>query len=155
MLKHRLLVSALSIALALPLVARAQSGATSAGPAEQQVIQAENDRFAAMVKADRAALEKLLADDLTYTHTTALFENKAQFIASVTSGKIDYVSIVPSEPDWKVRISGNTAIVNGVAAINVIDTGKDIKIKVRFSTVHTNRGGTWQLQSWQATRFPQ
>jgi hypothetical protein len=125
------------------------------GKVEQQVLQAENARFAAMVKADRPALEKLLADDLTYTHTTALFETKEQFIASVTSGKIDYVSIVPSEPDWKVRISGNTAIVNGVAAINVIDTGKDNKIKVRFSTVHTNRGGTWQLQSWQATRFPQ
>ena len=137
------------------VLACASAVSAQMGKMEQQVLQAEKDRFAAMVKSDRAALEKLLADDLTYTHTTALFESKEQFIASVTSGKIDYVSIVPSEPDWKVRISGNTAIVNGVAAINVIDTGKDNKIKVRFSTVHTNRGGTWQLQSWQATRFPQ
>jgi hypothetical protein len=137
------------------VLACASAVSAQMGKVEQQVLQAENARFAAMVKADRPALEKLLADDLTYTHTTALFENKEQFIASVTSGKIDYVSIVPSESDWKVRISGNTAIVNGVAAINVIDTGKDNKIKVRFSTVHTNRGGTWQLQSWQATRFPQ
>jgi hypothetical protein len=140
----------LAVTLALAPVLSAQTG-----KAEQQVLQAEKDRFAAMIKADRPALEKLLADDLTYTHTTALFESKEQFIKSVTSGTIDYVSIVPSESDWKVRINGNTAIVNGIAAVNVIDTGKDIKIKIRYTTIHTNRGGTWQLQAWQATRFPQ
>ncbi len=122
---------------------------------ESQVLQAEKDRFAAMVKADRAALEKILADDLTYTHSNALFENKEQFIKSVTGGTIDYVSVVPSESDWKVRVDGNTAIVNGVAAVNVVDHGKDLKFKLRYTTVHTNRGGTWQLQAWQSTRFPQ
>jgi hypothetical protein len=124
------------------------------GKMEQQVLQAEKDRFAAMVKGDRAALEKLLADDLTYTHSTALLENKEQFLKSVTSGNIDYVSIVPSETDWKVRVNGNTAIVNGIAAVNVIDTGKDRKIRIRFTTVQTNRGGAWQLSAWQSTVVP-
>ena len=124
------------------------------GNVEQQVLQAEKDRFAAMVKGDRAALEKLLADDLTYTHSTALLENKEQFLKSVTSGNIDYVSIVPNESDWKIRVNGNTAIVNGVAAVNVIDTGKDRKIRIRFTTVQTNRGGAWQLSAWQSTVVP-
>ena len=131
----------------------AQSGGAKAG-GEQQVLQAEKDRFAAMIKGDRTALERLLADDLTYTHSSALFEDKAQFIKSVTSGNIDYVSIVPSESDWKVRINGNTAIVNGLAAVNVVDTGKDLKFRLRYTTVHTNRNGQWQLQAWQATRLP-
>ncbi len=139
-----------AVILALAPVLSAQSGKV-----DQQVLQAEKDRFAAMIKGDRPALEKLLADDLTYTHSSALFETKEQFIKSVTSGTIDYVSIQPSESDWKVRVSGNTAIVNGVAAVNVIDTGKDLKIKIRYTTIHTNRGGNWQLQAWQATRFPQ
>ena len=132
------------------------SGPASAqmGKVEQQVLQAEKDRFAAMVKGDRAALEKLLADDLTYTHSTALLENKEQFLKSVTSGNIDYVSIVPNEADWKIRVNGNTAIVNGVAAVNVIDTGKDRKIRIRFTTVQANRGGAWQLQAWQSTVVP-
>lgn len=124
------------------------------GKVEQQVLQAEKDRFAAMVKGDRSALEKLLADDLTYTHSTALLETKEQFIKSVTSGNIDYVSIVPSESDAKVRVNGNTAIVNGVAAVNVIDTGKDRKIRIRYTTVYTNRGGAWLLQAWQSTVIP-
>jgi ketosteroid isomerase-like protein len=136
------------------MLACASAVSAQMGKVEQQVVQAEKDRFAAMIKGDRPALEKLLADDLTYTHSSALFETKEQFIKSVTSGNIDYVSIEPSETDWKVRVDGNTAIVNGVAAVNVIDTGKDLKIKIRFTTIHTNRGGAWQLRAWQATRFP-
>jgi hypothetical protein len=156
MLKHsRLFVSALVFAIALPILVFAQAGSTAAGKTEQQVLQAEKDRFAAMIKGDRAALERLLADDLTYTHTNALFESKAQFLTSVTSGAIDYVSVVPSESDWKVRIDGNLAIVNGVAAVNVVDKGNDLKFKLRYTTVHRNQGGRWQLISWQATRFPQ
>ena len=146
---RRLVLFSMMLALAPSMLAQ-----SAAGKVEQQVLQAEKDRFAAMIKGDRPALEKLLADDLTYTHSSALFESKEQFIKSVTSGNIDYVSIVPSESDWKVRVNGNTAIVNGVAAVNVIDTGKDLKIKIRYTTILTNRGGSWQLQAWQATRFP-
>lgn len=143
------------LALTAALLMLTTSAWAQTDKVESQVLQAEKDRFAAMVKADRAALEKILADDLTYTHSNALFESKEQFIKSVTGGTIDYVSVVPSESDWKVRVNGNTAIVNGVAAVNVIDHGKDLKFKLRFTTVHTNRGGTWQLQAWQSTRFPQ
>ena len=131
------------------------AGFAQTGKPEQQVLQAEKDRFAAMIKGDRAALEKLLSDDLTYTHSSALFESKEQFIKSVTSGNIDYVSIVPSEADWKVRVNGTTAIVNGIAAVNVVDTGKDRKIRIRYTTIHTNRGGAWLLQAWQATVIPE
>lgn len=143
-------LSILGFVLVMAVSALAQIG----GKVEQQVLQAEKDRFAAMIKGDRPALERILADDLTYTHSSALFESKEQFIKSVTSGNIDYVSIEPTESDWKVRVDGNTAIVNGTAAVNVIDTGKDLKIKLRYTTIHTNRDGRWQLRAWQATRLP-
>jgi len=125
-----------------------------AGKAEQQVLQAEKDRFAAMVKADGPALEKLLADDLTYIHSTALLQNKAEFIKSLLAGNIDYVSIVPSDADAKVRINGTTAVATGLAAVNVIDNGKDRKIRIRYTTVYANRGGAWLLQNWQSTVIP-
>ena len=148
-MRERALVLAFVVGLMLSGSALAQTG-----KAEQQVLQAEKDRFAAMVKGDRTALEKLLADDLTYTHSTALLETKEQFIKSVTSGNIDYVTIVPSESDSKVRINGNTAIVTGVAAVNVIDNGKDRKIRIRYTTVYANRAGAWLLQAWQSTVIP-
>ena len=104
MLKYRFLMTVLTVSFALPPAALAQSGSPAASAAEQQVIQAEKDRFAAMIKADGAALEQLLANDLTYTHTNAMFETKAQFIKSVTGGAIDYVSIVPSEVKLAARM---------------------------------------------------
>ncbi|HTG90712.1 MAG TPA: nuclear transport factor 2 family protein [Vicinamibacterales bacterium] len=130
-------------------------GFAQAGKPEQQVMQAEKERFAAMVKGDRAVLEKLLADDLTYIHSTALLQTKDEFIKSLLAGNIDYVSIVPSESDSKVRVNGNTAIMTGLAAVNVIDTGKDRKIRIRYTTVYANRGGAWLLQAWQSTVIPE
>jgi uncharacterized protein DUF4440 len=141
------------LAIALPAFVRAQTGAHAKG--EQQVIQAEKDRFAAMIKADDAALNKLLADELTYTHSNANMQTKPQFVADIKSGAIKYVSIMPSESDWKVRIYGNVAIVSGVAAVNVIDHGNNLKFKIRYTNDHINRAGSWQMVNWQSTRFPQ
>jgi ketosteroid isomerase-like protein len=141
------------LAIALPQFVRAQAGAH--GKAEQQVIQAEKDRFAAIVNADEAALNRLLADDLTYTHSNANMQTKTQFIADVKSGAIDYVMMTPNESDWKVRVHGNVAIVNGTANVNVIDHGNNLKFKIRYTNDHVNRGGSWQMVNWQSTRFPQ
>lgn len=154
MLKTRVSVLILAFAMALPALAAAQS--STMGKPEQQVLQAEKDRFAAMLKVDETALNKLLSDDLTYTHTSALFQTKAEFIGDLKSGTIKYLSIAPSESEWKVRIYGTMAVVNGVASVHVIDPARnDLTFKVRYTTVHTNRAGSWQMVAWQATRFPQ
>ena len=144
---------ATALAMTLPALVLAQAGANA--KAEQQVLQAEKDRFAAMIKVDEAALNRLLADDLTYTHSLANLQTKAQFIADLKSGAIKYVSVVPSEADWKVRVFGNVAIVSGVAAVNVIDHGNNLKFKIRYTNDHVNRSNNWQMINWQSTRFPQ
>jgi hypothetical protein len=150
-----------SWSLLVPIIVVAGFGASlvaqgaAMGKAEQQVMQAEKDRFAAMVKVDEAALNRLLSDDLTYTHSSALFQNKSQFIADLKAGQIKYVSVSPSEPDWKIRIIGNVAVVNGLADVHVVDHGKDLTFKIRYTNVHTNRSGAWQMMAWEATRLPQ
>ena len=153
MLNRRVSMFATALAIALPALVLAQAGANA--KAEQQVLQAEKDRFAAMIKVDETALNRLLADELTYTHSNANMQTKAQFIADLKSGAIKYVSVVPSEPDWKVRVYGNVAIVSGVAAVNVIDHGNNLKFKIRYTNDHINRGSSWQMVNWQSTRFPQ
>lgn len=154
MLKHRVSVFVLAFAMALPALAAAQG--SGMGKAEQQqVLQAEKDRFAAMVKVDEAALNKLLSDDLTYTHSSALLQNKKEFVDSLKGGAIKYVSVTPTESDWKVRISGNIAIVNGAAAVHVVDHGADLNFKIRYTSIHSNRSGSWQMIAWEATKFPQ
>jgi hypothetical protein len=152
MLKTRVSVLVLAGAIALPALALAQVAA--ADKAEQLVLQGEKDRFAAMVKVDEAALNRLLSDDLTYIHSTALLQTKKEFIGSLKEGGIKYISVVPSPADWKVRIIGNIATVTGLAAVHVVDHGNDRNIKIRYTVVQSNRSGSWQLMNWQSTVLP-
>jgi hypothetical protein len=150
---NRVFLLVLTLMLAPAVLTHAQSRAM--GTAEQQVLQAETDRFAAMVHVDEPALKKLLSDDLTYTHSSGLFQNKVQFIADVKSGAIKYVSVTPSESDWNVRVLGSIAVVNGVAAVHVVNHGNDASFRIRYMTVYSNQSGDWQLIAWEATRLPQ
>jgi hypothetical protein len=152
MSKYQTLGLVLLLAIALPVLAVAQGAA--AGKAEQQVLQSEKDRFAAMVKVDEAALNKLLSDDLTYIHSTALLQTKKEFIGSLKEGGIKYMSVVPVPADWKVRILGNVATVTGLAAVHVVDHGTDRNIKIRYTVVQSNSSGSWQLMNWQSTVIP-
>jgi ketosteroid isomerase-like protein len=149
---QRLRVLALMLACVLALTALAAAQAT--GAAEQQVLQADKDRFAAMIKVDEAALNKLIADDVVYTHSTALVQSKKEFVDTLKAGAIKYLAMAHIAPDVKVRILGNTALVTGGVAVHVIDHGTDKNMKIRFTEVHTNRSGSWQLLAWQSTVIP-
>jgi hypothetical protein len=129
------------------------SGASTAAlKAEQDVRQAERDRFAAMVKADAGALDKLLARELSYTHSNAQMQDKAGFIADIKSGAIKYLSIDPN--DISVYVFGNAAVVTGGAAVHVMQNGTDLSIKIRYTNMQINRNGSWQMVAWEATRVP-
>jgi hypothetical protein len=131
----------------------ASATATAAAKAEQDVQKAEKDRFEAMVKADAGALDRLLAPELSYTHSNAQLQDKAGFIADIRSKAIRYLSIEPN--DIHVLVVGTTAVVTGGAAVHVIQNGNDLIIKIRYTNVQVNRRGEWQMLAWQATRLPQ
>jgi ketosteroid isomerase-like protein len=120
---------------------------------EADVRAADAQRFAAMVARDRAALERLLADDLTYTHSTGQVESKAQFLESLASGALIYRSIEPEEV--AVRVYGETAVVTGRAVMRVENRGQALVLPVRFTSVYVRREGLWRLAAWQSTRLPE
>ena len=132
---------------------RLLAGQAVAGNDEEAVRQAERARFAAMVKADVAALDTLLAPELTYTHGDARVIDKAGFISDFKTGAFKYVTIEPS--GMSVRVYGTVAVVTGGAAMHVVQNGKDAHIRIRYTNVHNKRNGSWQMVAWQATRLPQ
>jgi hypothetical protein len=134
---------------------RAAQGSTgvSTGTAEQQLRQAERDRFAAMVKRDLGVIDKLLAPELVYTHGDGRVIDKATFIAELKSGDFQYVSIEPT--DVGVRVFGDTAIVTGGAGMQVINKGVAAQIRIRYTNTQLHRKGSWQMVAWQATRLAQ
>lgn len=127
--------------------------ATGARTNEEEVRQAEKDRFGAMLKSDIAALDKLLAPELSYTHGDARVVDKKGFISDFRTGALKYVSIEPNETN--VHVYGNVAVVTGGAAMEIVQNGTPAKIKIRFTNAHVKRNGSWQMVAWQATRIPQ
>ena len=125
--------------------------AQTAKTPEQQVLQADTDRFAAMVRGDLAALDRLLAIELTYIHSSARLEDKHAFLYGIRSGGAKYLKIVPTER--QAHVMNTVAVITGVAAVHVIDRGQDLDITIRYTNVHVLRDGRWQMVSWQATRI--
>jgi Domain of unknown function (DUF4440) len=111
----------------------------------------EARRFKAMTEADLVTLERILGDDLTYTHTDGRTESKAEFIETLRSGKLRYLSIEPANE--KVRSYGTTAVGTGRAVIKVRSDGKETTLQIRFIDVYLRRHGRWQLVAWQSTRL--
>jgi ketosteroid isomerase-like protein len=133
----------------------AQPASTPAGlaSAQEAVRKAENERFAAMLKADVTVLDKLLGADLTYTHGDGRVIGKAAFISDFKTGAFKYTIIEPN--DMTVRVFGDVAVVTGGAAMHVVNNGAPADIKIRYTDVHVKRNGAWQMVAWEATRLAQ
>jgi len=113
---------------------------------------AEIARFEANVKADTAALDKLLAEDLAYTHSTGALETKSQFIASLTNGATDYVSMEPAIES--LRVIGNVGLIRGNANVTVKLGGATSTFVISYDDAWLWKDGRWQLTSWRSTRLP-
>ena len=66
----------------------------------------------AMVDADKAKLEALVADQLSYGHSAGVIETKQQFLDVIASKKTTYKSINLLEPS--VTVVGNNAIARHI-----------------------------------------
>jgi len=116
------------------------------------VLAADDARFRAMVASDWTALDAALADDLTYVHSTARLESKAEHVANLRAGKPHYRGIAPRER--QVRVDGNVGIVNGVSEMHVERDGKEQRFTVRYLAVYALAGERWRMIAWQSTRVP-
>ena len=122
-----------------------------AGNADR-IIALDAQRMSAMAKGDVAALNKLLSDDLIYTHSSARLDTKQSLIENMQSGKTVYTAVVPS--DVKAQDCGDAVVLTGVARISVKSGANAMNFGVRFTDVYVNKGGNWQMIAWQSTRLP-
>jgi ketosteroid isomerase-like protein len=119
----------------------------------QMIIDLDRKRMTAMAQKDIATLKDLLSDDLVYTHSSARMDTKQSLIGNMESGSTVYTSVVPS--DVKAQDLGDTVVLTGACKIGVTTGGKGISFGVRFTDVYANKGGRWQMVTWQSTKTPE
>jgi ketosteroid isomerase-like protein len=104
----------------------------------------------AAVKQDVAGLNRWLADDLTYSHSTGKTQNKAEYIAAVTKGPANYESFTFSGTE--VRLYGKVAVLTGYVDVKLV---KRDSFRVRTLQVYVENGGHWQMAAHQSARLSQ
>jgi|SoiMethySBSTD1v2_1073268.scaffolds.fasta_scaffold4017504_1 ketosteroid isomerase-like protein len=122
------------------------------GGEEGAVNQAIDDLRKAMLAADQAGLEALVADQLSYGHSGGVIESKGQFVTVIASKKTIYKSITLSEPS--VAVVGNNAIARHIFSAETEADGKAGSARVGVLQVWTKQDGRWKLLARQAFRLP-
>jgi len=115
---------------------------------EKAALAAEKQYIDGMVKSDPDSVAKVLADDLSYTHSSAKMETKADVLKGITN-TVQYTSITVEST--KVRQYGNTIITNH----NMMYTGPKVSSHVYVTMVWVKQAGGWQMVTRQATKLPQ
>ncbi|GEM_PF-2279517 len=123
-----------------------------------EALQLQDSFQSAVVAADSAKLNKLMADDCTFIHGNAMQQTKAQFVAMLTSGAMK-VTEFKSSSQQVILFHG------GAIVISVIDWGMlpprgpqgahPMILPMRISDVWVHTSAGWQLLLEQDTTLPQ
>jgi hypothetical protein len=120
---------------------------------DEAVKQAVEALRKAILAQDKAKLETLTAEQLSYSHSDARLEDKAKFVDGVMTRKAVIKSI--DFPDLTVAIVGNNAIVRHLWVSESELDGKVTNTKIGVLQVWQKQDSGWKLLARAAFRLPQ
>ena len=114
--------------------------------ADEAAVRTAHENFLAAAKAgDAAKLEKIFADGLQYSHSSAKMETKQEAIAALVKSKGNFE--VHSQT---IHVYGNTATIRA----KVTAHGATGDIPLSMLQVWVKKGKDWQMVERQTTRIP-
>lgn len=125
--------------------------ALSAFGADAALEKAERGWAEAITKGDIAALEKLLAPELTYTHSNGKRDTKAAYIESIKSGTLKYVSVHYDELLSSVVDGAGLTVLR--LKVKSVNAGVQNDMNLSVLHVFVKRNGQWQMVAHQSARL--
>ncbi|MGA3397729.1 MAG: nuclear transport factor 2 family protein [Acetobacteraceae bacterium] len=110
---------------------------------EAGIAQAVEAYREGLLTANKAQLEALCMDQLTYGHSSGLLQTKAEFIADATSGKTTWTSI--RFEGATNRVVGDTAISRCIFVGENASAGKTNALRFAMVMVWHKQDGEWKL----------
>jgi hypothetical protein len=111
---------------------------------------AEQQRCAAMLANDNAALAGLLDPRLQFYHATGAVDDREAYLAKMAAGRIQYVGICWSDGNV-VALADNAAVLTGRMKTDVRVDGVDKALINRVTAVWALNDGAWQMVVFQST----
>jgi ketosteroid isomerase-like protein len=126
---------------------------TTSGSAEQELMKLENEWAKSVVKLDLAFMDRILADDYTWTDPAGNVHTKAEEIASIKSGQGVVTSSVNDE--IRVRVYGDAAVVTGRTTQKGMVEGKEVSGQFRWTDTWVKLAGRWQCVADHVSNIPE
>ena len=148
-LSRRHLAAAGAFALSAPTLIRS-AHAQSAD--EATVKKAVEELRMAWLKQDKAKIESLTAEQLSYSHSDARLEDKTKFIDGVMTRKATFKSL--EWPELTVQVVGNNAVVRHLWVSESELDGKVTNTKIGVIQIWQKQDGAWKLLARASWRLP-
>lgn len=140
----KILIALLFIAFAFHSVAQTN---------EQKVLQRVKQlNDAIFIKKDSSALENLLAENITYGHSSGKLENRQEMIHAAISNKSTYTNFVMDSAS--VFFENKTAVVRHVLrAFSIDKEGKQSPLHLGVLQVWIMQNKEWKLMARQSVKL--
>ena len=119
---------------------------------KEQIIQLYNEMYSAMVKKDKAELERVHDDSFVLVHMTGMRQSKQEYINAIMNGTLNYFSA--EHEDMQAEIKGDSAVLVGRSRVTaaMFGGGKHTwQLQLRFQLVKKN--GEWRFALASASTY--
>jgi len=142
----------LAAAGAVALAAASLIAPSAADAAEEEAVsQAVDALRKGQLAQDKAAMERLAADQLSYGHSGGAIQNKAEMIDGVMTRKAKVKSI--DYPELKIAVAGNAAVARHLYVSESELDGKTTTTRIGILEVWHKQDGAWKLLARQGYKL--
>lgn len=138
-----------ALLLAIAPCSASQSQAAPGSTAEDSVRAIEAARGQALLRADTAALSRMVADEFVEVSRLGTLRSKAANLRDIYSGDLKLISV--KYDSLQVRIYGQVAVLQGIADNEGTFRGMPFSGRIRYTRVFVRRDGRWQAVAMQQT----
>lgn len=105
-----------------------------------------------IIDPDKALLENITSEGLSYGHSGGKIQNKTEFVEDLIHGTFDFLTVNTS--NQKIMISGKNAIVRHTFTAKATNAGTPVDLNIGNLLVWRKEHGHWKLIARQAFRLP-
>ncbi len=118
---------------------------------EDEIRKAEKAWAAAVVAGDQAALDRILAGQLIYAHSTGVIETKSEYAGRLRAGRQKYEAI--EHEKLEVRMYGGAAVAHAHVRMRGRSDARPFNDRLMMLHLWVRQDGRWQLAAHQTTKL--
>ncbi len=119
---------------------------------EQDILDLEDRRYEAVLRADFGAFAELCHEDLVYAHSNGERDDLTSYIDKCRQGVYVYHRI--DHPVEQIKVLGEVALVMGEMQADLSIRGKRTRLDNTALAVWIRSGPSWKLLAFQPTPKP-